>query len=416
MDSTCNQVVQQLDIPRHDDGWHERLAIEMGEHARGDAREPDRTAEQRAEPRKRSESPAFAKLIDSQQLLAMDMRPQYIVRGILVKGQPCVIGGRSKTLKTSIATDLVVSLGSGTPFLGHFPAEPQRVGFWSGESGAATVRETALRVADAKGVELADCPIFWSFALPKLSSLDHRDILAEMITKYELDVVLVDPLYLSLLNAQTAGQAGNLFAMGAALQPLSEIGQQTGCTIVVLHHFRKSGQPDHEEPAGLEELSQSGIAEWARQWLLLQRRSPYRSDGRHELWLRAGGSAGHGGLHAIDIEEGILDLETFTGRTWDVTVQSASDAREVAREEARKVKELEKIEKAEHKAADDCRRMLEATRRCPAGETQNELSKLAGISGGRAADAIRTLLGEGRIERCQVTKNKRAETAYRPAR
>ena len=47
----------------------------------------------------------------------------------------------------------------------------------------------------------------------------------------------------------------------------------------------------------------SGIGEWARQWLLLQRRCPYQSDGNHELWMRCGGSAGHAGLYAVDIRD-----------------------------------------------------------------------------------------------------------------
>ena len=63
-----------------------------------------------------------------------------------------IVGGRSKTLKTSIVCDLVVSLGSGTPFLGRFDARQVAVGFWSGESGAATIRDTARRCAKARAL------------------------------------------------------------------------------------------------------------------------------------------------------------------------------------------------------------------------------------------------------------------------
>ncbi len=109
------------------------------------------------------EQPAFTKLHTTKELLSLDLKPRFLVKGILAQGQPMVLGGRSKTLKTSIALDLAVSLGCGKPFLNHYESEKATVGIWSGESGAATIRETALRVAEAKNVFLDECDIYWSF-------------------------------------------------------------------------------------------------------------------------------------------------------------------------------------------------------------------------------------------------------------
>ena len=97
-----------------------------------------------------------------------------------------IIGGRSKTLKTSLAVDLAVSLGSGTPFLGRFDCHRVAVAFWSGESGAATVRETAKRQAAARGIDLAGCSVLWCFELPKLCQRDHLDHLADTIARHKL--------------------------------------------------------------------------------------------------------------------------------------------------------------------------------------------------------------------------------------
>jgi hypothetical protein len=357
-----------------------------------------------------AEPPRFVNVVTCPEFLGLDLKAHFLIRDILVAGQPCVAGGRSKTLKTSIIADAVVSLGSGASFLGKFPTQKVNVGFWSGESGAVVVRETALRIAKARGVDLAGCSIVWGFDLPKLSRADHLEALADVIEKRELGVVVVDPLYLSLLSPDAVGRSSDLFFMGTILQPLAELGQQTGCTIILLHHFRKNSQTDDVEPAGLEELAQSGVAEWARQWILLQRRSPYQADGHHELWMRAGGSAGHAGLWALDIQEGLLDPDTFSGRKWEVTVTPAADARA----EARREKENRKAADLEKRDEQNRERLLTVLRTIPEGDTERALSRAAGLNPANFHKAITALLHEGRAVPCKVIKHKRPEDGFKP--
>ena len=348
---------------------------------------------------KPKEPPRFTRLLTSADLVALEQRPQFIVRGVMVAGQPMVIGARSKAMKTHTAVDLAISIGSGTPFLGKFAAERATVGVWSGESGAASIREMALRIAAAKGVNLGDCEVFWSFDLPRLSQATDLEALRSTIVQRGIQVAILDPLYLCLLSTDTAGAASNLFAMGSVLQPLSAFAQEAGVTLVLLHHFRKSGQPDDSEPAGLEELAQSGMAEWARQWVLLQRRSPYQGDGRHQLWMRTGGSAGHAGLWALDIDEGTIDPDTFSGRRWEVEVKPVSDAKEQAKRERedRKAAELEKTE-AEH-----VERVKQALRDNPDGVTARRLRILTRLNADKIDRALLTLEKTGLIEPCKVT-------------
>src|SRR5262249_22080578 len=82
----------------------------------------------------------------------------------------------------------------------------------------------------------------------------------------------------------------------------------------------------------LEDLAYAGVQEFARQWILLSHRSPFDPDdpdGKHELWLNAGGSAGHSLLRAVNIFEGKLG-DDFGGRAWRTEFFLPTDARAIA--------------------------------------------------------------------------------------
>jgi hypothetical protein len=275
------------------------------------------------------------------------------------------------------------------------------VAFWSGESGRAVIRETGVRIAKGRGLELGELPIWWGFNLPKLSVDEHLALFADVIRQHAFDIAICDPLYLSLLDGKGGGNASDLYYMGSVLEPLTDITQDLGVTLGFLHHFRKTGPaPADDEPVGLEELAQSGVAEWCRQWILLARRAPYQHDGNHQLWCRLGGSAGHAGLYGVNVDEGILNPETFTGRYWDVSVETVTDVREHTRrdKEDRKAKMLE-TRHDEHR-----QRLLKVLKRLPEGETVRQLRLLTGLNAENFARAIDYLFQEGRAEQCQVRK------------
>jgi len=80
---------------------------------------------------------------------------RYLIPGVLAAGQLGGIFGAFKTLKTSLAADLLISLASGTPFLGRFPvSQPGRVLFLSGESGLPPLKSMARRICAERGLSL----------------------------------------------------------------------------------------------------------------------------------------------------------------------------------------------------------------------------------------------------------------------
>ena len=349
-----------------------------------------------------AEPPRFVQsLLTSAEFAAIDARPVYLVKNCIVQGQPGVVGGREKVGKTNISVDLVVSLGSGTKFLNHFPTRRSRVGFWCGESGKSKVQGVARRICLNRELILEDLDIFWGFDLPKLSRLTDLGAMAQLCEEKKLDVVVVDPLYLSL---DTEGQSSSIFGMGALLEPLSSI-SRAGTTVILVHHFRKNSDKENPEPCPLSELSQAGVAESARWWILLQRRSEYANDGRHELYCRIGGSEGHSSLWAMDVNEGKQTTpdgdEVLTD--WQTDLRSVSDVRTEAKQarEDRRAAELEK------KDSEYRRRLWDVIQQFPEGDTARQLRTAAAMNPENFNRAVMFLKKEGRIEEFEITKNRK---------
>jgi len=122
------------------------------------------------------------------------------------------------------------------------------------------------------------------------------------------------------------------FTVGPLLRRIGKMMEELGVTVFLCHHTKNRDRLRQFEPTELEDIAWAGFREFARQWVLLGRRSKYDpdSDGHHELWLNCGGSAGHSNLWGLDITEGRRTDES--GRRWDVEILKPSDARSQAAE------------------------------------------------------------------------------------
>jgi hypothetical protein len=120
--------------------------------------------------------------------------------------------------------------------------------------------------------------------------------------------------------------------MGPLFLAITQACLSVGCTPVLIHHTKRASAVS-TDPLDLDDLAYAGVAEFARQWWLISRREKYDPDtGHSKLWLNVGGSAGHGGVWSVDVEEGVMD-EHFGGRTWEVSVLSARETRQGKQDE-----------------------------------------------------------------------------------
>lgn len=238
---------------------------------------------------------------------------------VMVRGQPMVVGGPPKSLKTTLALDLAVSLATATPFLRHFPVpRKRRVAVFSGESGRATVYETVQRVLRSKRVSSDDCPLHLGFRLPRLAVPGDRTELRRLLAGEGIEAVVIDPVYLCLLAGGRTLSASNLFDVGAVLGAAADACARAGATLILVHHTVK-GLAERPGPAGLGDLAFAGVGEFARQWLLVNRTAEYvPGTGAHELVLTVGGSAGHSSRWRVRVDEGATGAK---GRKWEVAVE-----------------------------------------------------------------------------------------------
>ncbi len=300
---------------------------------------------------------------DWDDLMLGESESVFLIEDALAQGEPAIIGGASKTLKTSLCLDACISLATATPFLGKFAVRQKyRVAVFSGESGTRVLRETSQRIARAKGIDphvVQGC-IQWTERLPSLSDPISLKLLARELRKRQIDVVFLDPLYLIL----GGDDHGNVFKQGERLRQIKDACE--GTTPLMLHHNTKASTKSFKPPT-LNDLSQAGFSEFAAQYFLLGRRSAYIPRATHELWLQIGGRAGHGSLNHLDVYEG--DKRDPGGRVWHVSLKDHYEA--VAEQRATK----RAVATEQH--TDDCDRIREAL--AGGGLTKNAIHKATGI-------------------------------------
>ena len=342
--------------------------------------------------------------IDSKTFSQQAYPRHWLIDSVLVADQLTVLGGPKKSLKTSVAVDLAISLGTGTPFLGKFPVPQKgRVVILSGESGGATLKETAQRICHAKKQQLEEALVFWGFKLPQLDSERGISDLDQLLQRTKPGVLIIDALYLCLIGIGSGVSATNLYSIGPVLMRMADICLERGTTPIIIHHSRKGKKASGNNPGKLlelEDLAFAGVQEIARQWILLNRRQGFvPGSGRHPLWMSIGGSAGHSSSWAVDIEEGQLS-EQFTRDKWEVVVKTVEEMQA----------DLPVDAAAQGGQANQQRRalkrdkILEFLRLHPEGETMTSIRTYVGGEKGEVTNLLTELAQEGSVIKCQVTK------------
>ena len=172
-------------------------------------------------------------------------KQEYIIEGILRPGWLAVLGGHGKQGKTTIAIHLLNALSQGNQFINNTQAAPSiHLNFEMHEDDLRELiktvsKDSSLRV-NAKVINYLPAPL-------------NLNWLESFLTKEELPGVCVIDSFRAafMLTGDSENQAGTV---GVILRRLQAIARKTGWTIIVIHHFRKSGTG--------EALDLAGSGEW----------------------------------------------------------------------------------------------------------------------------------------------------------
>src|SRR5262245_17095111 len=278
-----------------------------------------------------ADNPLIAGTLNNSAFHSSEFRHDWLIDGLMVADEPMVVAGPSKSMKTAILVDAAVSLAAGRSFLGEFQVSAAvPVYVISAESGAASLQARMRHVCQAKDINPKGLPIQWYTRVETLSTVQGCRNLGEALRHFGSKVVILDPTYLLLGGEVTADAAGNMFLMGMLLARIGTTCLDAGATCIVATHA--NSQVKRGKPMELPHIAWSGFQQWARQWWLLSRIQDYRDDGKHTLYLRYGGSAGHTGLLSLSIDEGMFEGNGF-GKKWDVTVADARQLKRAADQE-----------------------------------------------------------------------------------
>jgi len=347
---------------------------------------------------KTQREPITYERITSKELANGDYELEYLIQDTMVKGQPMIIAGPQKVLKTSFIIDAAVSVATGGHFLGRLPVTRAcRVAVMTGESGLATIQETAIRICAASGKFLCDLDnLIWSPDLPKFGDIFHLEALEKFLVDDAIEVLFIDPAYLCMPSSD----AGNLMAQGELLRSVSEPCRKLGVTMVLAHHTKRNTGRDVHDPGELADIAWSGFAEFARQWLLINRREPYEpGTGDHKLWLSVGGSAGHSALWAVDVAEGVRS--EFSERTWNVELSKPCEASK----DAEQRKEATKAAAKKQRLDDDLKAVLKAVASLEKNQgTKTSIRTASGIPQGRFDVAFALAIREKHLTEIEITK------------
>lgn len=218
-----------------------------------------------------------------------DDAEDWVMRDLIPRGEPFLLGGPAKSGKTWTVLDMMVALALGDDWLKftNTLGRPARVIGIFREDGKRRLHKRPWELARARGLSFRHP---WLDANLRISrepiylpdSRDERRLIEEA-KAFKADVIFVDNLTRVMLGASNDEKDFKAFA-----QSWGRIGDETGAAVGFLHHVRKASGDGRQGGDPFEALRGAGdILGFARHAIVV---SPRRDDGEKVSEVRMRGN------------------------------------------------------------------------------------------------------------------------------
>jgi hypothetical protein len=183
-------------------------------------------------------------VIEAGAIFAELEEPEYLIDQVARRGSLIEIVSYGGSGKSWLGVEMLVSVAAGAPWLGRFSTKLGRALYLDWENGSYEMRRRIQAVARARNLPFPVAGLALS-SMPNVYMSDAGDFgRAVLEAAADRALVIVDTL-----KAATPGIDENDSNMRVGLDHLRRVGEQTGCTFVVLLHGKKiSGSASAIDP------------------------------------------------------------------------------------------------------------------------------------------------------------------------
>lgn len=180
---------------------------------------------------------------------------EWLIEGLWEYDSVGLIVAPPKSYKSTLITNMAVAVASGKPFDGRKVIQGG-VLILQGENSLVAEKSRLMNIAGT-----TDLPIYY---VQSSINLDNIEVLKRTIIENSIKMLVIDPLYLLF----GSGNMNHQVDVTPKLRTLTELRKETGCSIILVHHTRKT---DGSSELSTSDINGSGFFEgWYESLIMLQ--------------------------------------------------------------------------------------------------------------------------------------------------
>lgn len=180
---------------------------------------------------------------------------EWLIEGLWEYDSVGLIVAPPKSYKSTLITNMAVAVASGKPFDGRKVIQGG-VLILQGENSLVAEKSRLMNIAGT-----TDLPIYY---VQSSINLDNIEVLKRTIIENSIKMLVIDPLYLLF----GSGNMNHQVDVTPKLRTLTELRKETGCSIILVHHTRKT---DGSSDLSTSDINGSGFFEgWYESLIMLQ--------------------------------------------------------------------------------------------------------------------------------------------------